>query len=124
MKRIVYRELASCIDAWSHCDAEWRVKHWERIESLVARFMPSGSGIDSGTSFNFDRSNGERLVLFCEFHHMNEVGYYDGWTQHTVTVRPSLIHGFTLAIGGRNRNDIKEYLSQTFRDALSTEFDE
>ena len=49
---------------------------------------------------------------------MNENGFYDGWTDHTLTVRPSLVHGIELEISGRNRNDIKEYLHETFHSAL------
>jgi len=49
---------------------------------------------------------------------MNENGYYDGWTAHTVTVTPSLARAFNLRISGRNRNDIKEMMYQDFDYAL------
>jgi hypothetical protein len=45
---------------------------------------------------------------------MNDVGYYDGWTEHTVTVTGSLTSGYKMTISGRDRNDIKEYLYETF----------
>lgn len=51
---------------------------------------------------------------------MNENGYYDGWTEHTVTVVPTF-DGVDIRIGGRNRNDIKEYMHQTFDQALRTD---
>lgn len=44
---------------------------------------------------------------------MNECGYYDGWTAHTITVTPSF-SGFNLLISGRDRNDIKAYIRDTF----------
>lgn len=98
---------------------EWTARHESTIEDLTRAFMPSGSGIDSGVKFDFDKSNGEKLVFYFGYHHMNEHGYYDGWTDHTLTVTPSLVHGIELKISGRNRNDIKEYLHQTFHSALT-----
>jgi len=48
---------------------------------------------------------------------MNENGYYDGWTSHTVTVTPGW-NGPELRITGRDRNQIKDYLYDTFHYAL------
>ena len=50
-----------------------------------------------------------------------ETGMYDGWTEHTVTVRPSLQFGFRLSISGRNRNGIKDYIAEVFGEILNTE---
>jgi hypothetical protein len=49
-------------------------------------------------------------------------GYYDGWTDHTVKVYPDW-SGVRLNITGRNRNDIKDYLYETWDYALSQEID-
>jgi hypothetical protein len=49
---------------------------------------------------------------------MNDNGMYDGWTTHQVIVTPSLAFGFTLKITGRDRNQIKDYLSETYHYAL------
>lgn len=122
----VARELAGLADAYHRClktGNEWAAKHRERAEYIARNYLPSGSGIDTGTTFDIDASTGERLVLRTEFHHMNDGGYYDGWTQHDITVKASLIHGLALRIGGRNRNDIKEYLHDVFREALGQSFD-
>jgi len=83
--------------------------------------MPSGSGIDSGTTLDFDKSSGSKLVFSTSYHHMTEDGMYDGWTEHVVTVKPSLMFGFDLAISGRDRNDIKEYLHEVYHDTLMTD---
>jgi hypothetical protein len=96
---------------------EWRDRHESTIEQLVADFLPSGAGWDHGTKINFDRSTPEKLVFYGSYHHMNE-GFYSGWTDHTIIVRPSLVSDYVLAISGRNRNDIKDYLYQTFDYAL------
>jgi hypothetical protein len=119
----LYRLLAQTVDAYHTCvkrdNIEWRDRHEETIGTLTEEFMPSGSGIDNGTTFDFDKSNGEKLVFSFDYHHMNENGMYDGWTNHVLTVRPSLVFGFTLSFSGRDRNDIKEYLYQEYEHALS-----
>ena len=55
---------------------------------------------------------------------MDEHGSYDEWTDHTVIVTASLIHGLNIKITGRNRNDIKEYLRDVFYDFLKHVFTE
>ena len=121
----LYRELASLVRARLNCEEtgnrEWFQKYEERIEELVKNYMPSGSGFDCGTKIDLDKSTPEKLVFYTDFHHMNEVGYYDGWTEHRITVRPSLAFGFTLTISGRNRNEIKDYIHQAFDCALNEE---
>jgi hypothetical protein len=113
--------LAGSIAARQNCidmsNIEWREKHSETIDAL-AEFLPSGSGIDSGTKIDLDRSHSERIVLTTSFHHMHNSGVYDGWTDHTVVILPSFT-GITVDVRGRNRNDIKDYLSETFYHALS-----
>ena len=121
----LYQELASRIQARLNCaesgNVEWFEKHEARIEELVKNYMPSGSGFDCGTKIDLDKSTPEKLVFYTDFHHMNEAGYYDGWTEHRITVRPSLQHYFTLTISGRNRNEIKDYIHQAFDCALDEE---
>jgi hypothetical protein len=105
-------------------NAEWRDRHEARAELLVRKHMPSGGGFDSGVQIDLDQSTQNKLVFRTSFHHMNEVGYYDGWTDHEVIVTPDLAHGYTMRITGRNRNDIKDYMHECFDMALSTEVDD
>lgn len=86
----------------------------DAVEKLVKDTAPSGSGIDTGTKINLEKSSANKLVFEFGFHHMNENGFYDGWTEHTAIVTPSLTSQFDLRITGRNRNDIKDYLHDTF----------
>ena len=142
--RPLYRELASAIQARKNCaekkpvsvpipdangiatgfapsdemvNPEWFEKWTETIERLTD-LLPHGSGIDSGCQIDLDKSHAEKLVIHTSFHHMDESGGYDGWTEHTITVTPSF-SGINLRISGPNRNDIKEYLYDTFDYALS-----
>ncbi len=116
--------MAQLIGAIQNCqrsgNTEWEEKHRAALFELVDD-LPSGSGLDNGTRLHLEDSNRNRIVLFVEFHHMNDVGMYDGWTQHTITVVPSLGFDFELKISGRNRNDIKEHLEQLYRQALEAE---
>lgn len=124
MQRKLYQAIASRVDAMLRCqkdgNTEWFEKHGDAIDELVRRHLPHGSGFDRGVTFDNVRSTGERLVFNTAFHHMDENGFYDGWSDHSVSVRPSLALGFTLHVSGRDRNDIKEYIADTFATALDS----
>ena len=117
----VARELAIALRAKNDClisgNLEWHDKWDAKIDWICEQFLPSGSGIDCGTELDEERSNEKRLVFTCEYHHMNEDGMYDGWTSHTITVRPAF-DGLDITIGGRDRNQIKEYLHETYQSAM------
>lgn len=122
-----YQSLAVSFQAYLNCvnskSKPWEDRHRATIESLVKEHMPSGSGFDSGTTFDFVASKSELLVFNTSFHHMDEHGYYCGWTSHSVIVTPSLCFGFDLRITGRDRNDIKDYIGEVFNAALHTELE-
>ena len=83
-----------------------------------------GAATDSGTTIDLESSSPDRIVLRTSFHHMDENGYYDGWSNHTIIVTPSLAFGFNLRITGRDRNQIKDYLADLFYSDLSSEISE
>lgn len=117
-----YAELSSLLQAKRNCEksnnTEWRDKHQESID-ILCQLLPSGSGIDTGTSFDQDDSTADKLVFTFSYHHMDEHGGYDGWTDHKVIVTPSLAFGIDIKITGRNRNDIKDYLHDVFAHVLT-----
>lgn len=80
--------------------------------------LPSGSGFDMGTTLL--SCTDEAMVFSAPFHHMDENGGYDGWTEHKVYVRATF-DGFDIRVTGSNRNDIKEYIADTFFCALNDE---
>lgn len=102
----------------------WFSTHTDRIEFLVREHMPSGSGFDNGTTIDLDHSHADKLVFNTAFHHMDDNGYYCGWTDHQVIVTPSLVHGFHVRVGGRNVRDIKDYIHEAFSQALETVVEE
>lgn len=87
----------------------------------VRKHGPSGSGVDMGTKLI--PCSPEAIKLSCSFHHMDENGYYCGWTDHVVTARPSFVFGMTLTLSGPNKNDIKDYLHGLYYDWLSSEIE-
>lgn len=89
------------------------------LEMWIKKHAPSGSGFDQGTQLDFDSCKKNRIVFTTAFHHMDEHGGYDGWTNHTVVVYPAF-DGFDIRVTGRNRNDIKDYVQSTFHHWLNS----
>lgn len=124
METPIFRVIAGKLGAIENCrksgNTEWEARHLADIDDIMRSTAPSGAGIDAGTKIDFARSTPNCLIFTASFHHMNDSGYYDGWTEHTITIRPSLIFAIDIRISGRNRNDIKEYLSEVFSQWLET----
>ena len=120
----LYQAIATAIQARLNCRGNGNHEWFDRWTEKLANYellLPSGSGFNSGSSLDLGRSNGEKIIITTSFHHMNDGGYYDGWTDHTITIKPSLSFGFTLSISGRNRNGIKEYIAEMFNELLNQE---
>lgn len=134
MERTLAEAIASRVLARANCIAdaanyaadapmratrlEWMRRHKEEGDALARDMLPSGSGFDNGSHIDWERSTGDRLVFTTAFHHMNDAGFYDGWTEHSVTVRASLTLGLVVTVSGRDRNGIKDYIAEAFALAL------
>jgi hypothetical protein len=128
MKRKLYQAIASRVVAMANCqrsgNTEWFEKHGDAIDALVKEYMPHGSGFDNGTTFDNVRSTARRLVFNTSFHHMHpESGMYDGWSEHSVILTPAFA-GYDMRVTGHDRNDIKEYIADTFSQALDIEVED
>ena len=126
MKRKLYQAIASAVYARSRCAqtgyTDWEKKHEDYVIGLVSDYMPRGLGFDVGTQLNWSRSSDKKLVFDTEYHHMNDNGMYDGWTEHTVIVKPSF-DGIDLRITGRDRDGFKDYAANVFYEALNQDVD-
>lgn len=111
------RRLYQIIARWIYGN-QTGIGEWIEKFLAAAEILPSGSGIDAGTTIDLAASTPDRIVLTMSFHHMNDGGFYDGWTDHTIVVRPSLAFGVDLRVTGRNRNEIKDYLHDVYALAL------
>lgn len=121
MRQPLYQVIAREFERYARCEDRPDIRNdaSTKIVDLVREHMPSGSGIDSGTKLDFGASKPDRLVFTFGYHHMNDVGMYDGWTEHTLIVTPSLHWGMETRITGPDRNQIKEYLYDTYGLALT-----
>ena len=124
----LYQVLAHNIAWQPPVGTEWVEKRAEEIKWLLDK-LPSGSGWDSGTKLmktvrTHDQADISHFTLYGSFHHMDEGGSYDGWTDHQIIVTADLRSGFTLRITGRNRNDIKDYLHELFDYVLREQIHE
>lgn len=125
MEKKLYQSIAAAVLARENCLAhgndEWNTRHKEHADKLASEFLPSGSGFDAGTKIDWTRTRPDRLVFLTSFHHMDENGMYDGWTEHSVIVTASLALEIDIRVTGRDRNDIKEYIAETFQYSLTQE---
>jgi hypothetical protein len=125
----LYQAIATACEALSNNPSpEWAVRWRERLRD-ASKALPSGCGIDTGTTIRSEDSGYHQLVLEFSFHHMNDVGYYVGWTDHTLVVRPDLSDtGFTLEFGHESDPDhvcddnFYDYLHDVFAAALTAEY--
>ena len=131
MKTTIYREIVSRCIARRNCEdkqKEWYDNHAVAIQWLQDSHLPRGSGIDSGCQIDTSRTDENRLIIESSFHVMDENGFYDGWIDFTVTVKPSLLSGIVLTIKGnfnsrKSTSGLKDYLHEEFDVALSFEID-
>ena len=91
----------------------------DELQRLAREYLPSGSGFDSGCYIELDESRRDKIVIRCDFHHLNENGFYSGWTTHRAIVTPCLLFGFALRITGKDKDGIKEYIADSMHCALS-----
>lgn len=94
------------------------------LEELLD-FLPHGSGFDAKASLEEDRSTEDKLVFLIPYHHMDENGFYVGWSETKLVVKPSLAHGYTTSLWVAslprciNRTSHKEYVSECYHEALN-----
>lgn len=91
-------------------------KNDDHLEILAKNFLPSGSGFDAGCRILEVSKN--RIKIQCDFHHMDENGFYCGWSEHIATITPSF-DGFDIRLSGRNFRDIKNYIGEMLHNALT-----
>lgn len=96
---------------------KWKDLWDERMEQLT-ELLPHGSGFDSGT--HILTITPTFVVFKTAFHHMDDNGGYDRWTEHYVKAI-SLLSGFKVIVSGMNYREIKDYIGEVFYHLLSSE---
>lgn len=92
---------------------------WQDKLDAIMNTAPSGSGFDNGTTL--ESVDDQKMVFNTGFHHMNEHGFYTGWTHHKVIVRPCFWSGIDIRVTGKDRRNIKEYIAEAFIHWLKEE---
>lgn len=121
-EQTILQALAQAVNVLRGTGRDEMKAWWSSVLDDIEDELPSGSGIDHGTKVDRERSTVDRIILTTAYHHMSEHGYYDGWTEHAVVIKPSLLYGFTVDVKGRDRNDIKDHLSDVYRHALEATY--
>ena len=118
----LYKEIAN-FTGWTPLTNEFKIKKMNELDEL-SNLLPSGSGIDSGCTIDEEKSTKNRIVIHSSFHHMDENGFYCGWSEFTVTAIPDFMNDFNLKIVGNNAiypafSDTKDYLYELFWESLN-----
>lgn len=114
--------FVSCKTAFTNSldngNGEW-VTRWRKRLTMLVELIPHGNGIDIGPRTCDDVSVEPSAIRFSvSFHHMNSDGFYVGWTEHDVTIRPAF-DGVDVQISGRNRRDVKDHLHEVMEHAFT-----
>lgn len=119
---LLYHRISNNLAARENCRIsrnDGGLEKWGEILKTLVGFLPSGSGINDGIRLDQTMSTPEKLVFRFSFHHINDNGFYDGWEDYAITVKPSLQFGIDIQISGKDRNNIKDYLHGIFEPALT-----
>lgn len=123
----LYKFLANNLFRIDRMTREGRTDYAARVKDDVEAFVksrfPSGSGFDMGTKLVWDKSHPEQLEFKTAFHHMDGGGFYSGWTEHHIIVKPSLLFDIDIRISGKNRNEIKDHIHEVFNHVLMCDED-
>lgn len=104
----LYQRIARTIRAINNnCKRDgkelWYARHCDTLQSYQEE-LPSGSGFDSGCKIRQTVAQ-NAFCVDVAFHHMDEHGWYDGWSKHSVTVTADLAFGFEIKIKTTEPND-------------------
>lgn len=122
MKLKLISHIAKNCDWHKQVNEAFRPECEDRIGRLEY-LLPRGFGVDSGCTIDVENSSSDKVIINFSWHHLNQDGYYDGWTDHKLIVKPKLWNDFDMRITGSNRNGIKDYLYDLFDSYLKMEVD-
>lgn len=119
-------EISTTMQARLNClqsgNSVWLQRHEDFLDRIVQDWLPHGAGIDSGNKIDLEskhnRNPGRSFRIDSSFHLMDDNGYYVGWKNFSVVVRPTF-SGIDLDIVGRIPDYLGDYLADTFHWALS-----
>lgn len=125
MKTKLYKEIAQCFCAYKNSLASNNgyAERWkDAIDKMVYENLVCGGGF-CNIHFDYEESRVDKLVIWFSYHHMNDAGFYVGWTDHKLIITPSLVNDIDMRITGRDKDDIKNYFYEVFDIALREQVD-
>lgn len=121
-----YEAIASAWTARENCDKsgndEWFCNWDTKLKKIERELLPNGGGFDCYPEII--SANDDKIIIHGSFHVMNENGYYDGWIEFSVIVRPSLQFGAYVEVKARGMKwprryaDMREYIQEVYAEAL------
>ena len=120
----LYSELAGAVEWHKRIKDDTTRKEFaahalDKIQYCL-ELLPSGSGIISNEVV-LEKCNATRLVIFGEYHHMDDNGFYAGYFGYNVTVTADLERGFNLdvKIVYNETDESKRFITDSYVDYLS-----
>jgi hypothetical protein len=111
-----YSKLAKSIKWIKDVNEDFYDQADQELEELK-KFLPYGSGFNSGSEICLEECQDEKIVILTWYHHMNERGYREEVTKHKVIITPSF-RGMNIKVTGKNKNIIKVYIADLFYNLI------
>ena len=134
MRKTLAQHIANALTAHRNCVEKGNpfADTWIALMDYIeANALPSGSGFDNGTTIDRENVFGRQFNLKTSFHHMDDQGFYDGWTHHKIKVFPdwqgidlkvaTLVS--TLAPTTESDRESLDYIGETFYHVLGEFWD-
>jgi hypothetical protein len=114
----LYQALAEAMQAYRNSDGKsgWATR-WANVVRELESYLPHGSGFDSDPNISLQQSKPDRIVVDGSFHKMDSNGYYSGWANFRVTVKPTF-SGIDVDARGAGSADLNDYIAETYIYAL------
>ena len=93
----------------------------EKELTLFKEVLPNGNGIEAGCVISL-KSTKKRIVIDTLYWHTNDSDETSRWTAHQVIITPSFEREINIRITGKNKDNVKDYLHDIFREALMKEY--
>jgi len=102
---------------------EW-VEVWEKNINELIETLPHGSGVDGETKFNYEESKNDKLIINSAYHFMDDNGFYDGWTDIQIILKPdwSRVDLNVKGIFPKKYSDIRNYLEELFMESFEENY--
>ena len=105
---------------------QWFDAREREIAQIESDCLMSGSGFDSGTTVDLDKSTSEKIVLNSAYHTMDDSGMYGQWIDLTITIVPSLQWSYDFKVnmhGFRDTKGHREYIESCVETILSADLE-